>query len=105
MPIQRCIGIGSIISTKQSQYHSTPADTLIDIDSDHIRDSFFKDRNWLRLEFQELLDCAKADVSLAECRNASAHENSLQAGPKTVVEIGCVCSRSCMRPRSSDTIR
>ncbi|KAI5453698.1 hypothetical protein NCC49_005517 [Naganishia albida] len=34
--------------------------------------NFFKDRNWLRLEFQELLDCAKAD-----------------AGPKTVVEIGC----------------
>jgi hypothetical protein len=38
--------------------------------------SFFKDRNWLRLEFPELLECAKAD-----------------AGPKLVVEIGCV-SRS-----------
>ncbi|KAJ9103839.1 hypothetical protein QFC21_002301 [Naganishia friedmannii] len=34
--------------------------------------NFFKDRNWLRLEFQELLDCAKAD-----------------AGPKTIVEVGC----------------
>jgi len=34
--------------------------------------SFFKDRNWLRLEFPELLECAKAN-----------------AGPKLVVEIGC----------------
>lgn len=34
--------------------------------------NFFKDRNWLRLEFPELLECAQAD-----------------AGPKLVVEIGC----------------
>lgn len=36
------------------------------------KEKFFKDRNWLRLEFPELLECAKAD-----------------AGPKLVVEIGC----------------
>lgn len=34
--------------------------------------SFFKDRNWLRLEFPELLATSKAD-----------------AGPKKIVEIGC----------------
>jgi tRNAThr (cytosine32-N3)-methyltransferase len=36
------------------------------------KDKFFKDRNWLRLEFPELLACAEED-----------------AGPKLVVEIGC----------------
>ncbi len=28
--------------------------------------NFFKDRNWLRLEFSELMDCAKQDVSWVE---------------------------------------
>ncbi|KAL7418072.1 S-adenosyl-L-methionine-dependent methyltransferase [Mrakia frigida] len=36
------------------------------------RESFFKDRKWLRLEFPELMEMTKAD-----------------AGPRTIIEIGC----------------
>ncbi|KAK1921735.1 S-adenosylmethionine-dependent methyltransferase [Papiliotrema laurentii] len=41
------------------------------------RDAFFKDRNWLRSEFPELIACSEAD-----------------AGPKTVLEVGCGAGNS-----------
>ena len=64
--------------------------------------SFFKDRKWLRLEFPELMDLTKEDVSPSpDCllqddpRLTTFPSLSLQAGPRTIVEIGCV---SCLSP-------
>lgn len=61
--------------------------------------SFFKDRNWLHVEFPELVACAKADVSY--CTPAGVITDRGQAGPKIVLEIGCVSSMRPTRNRGS----
>ncbi|SCZ95856.1 BZ3500_MvSof-1268-A1-R1_Chr8-1g09841 [Microbotryum saponariae] len=55
----------------QEQYNADPA-AYWDSFYKNVKDNFFSDRAWLRNEFPELSDAIRAD-----------------AGPKTIVEIGC----------------
>ncbi|ORX50117.1 methyltransferase [Hesseltinella vesiculosa] len=56
---------------QQQQYYDDPASYWHSFYNKN-ENRFFKDRHWLKLEFPELFDCAKAG-----------------AGPKRVFEVGC----------------
>jgi len=55
---------------------------------------FFKDRAWLRLEFPELIACSEADVGTRSSMFWCDKWADDQAGPRVVLEVGCVSTAS-----------